>query len=193
MTLDARCPRPGETIAMSSLATIRRVLLSAVLAWILVAQASATTTYQFSFSNVDGATPGTVIGLIDLPDGDGTFAATALSVTSAPPALGYTLPLDVFTAMPTNYANSFTVSGGLITASSFGRQNATDYFTLEFLAFGSLLNVAGTSIPEGGVRDGSSSTLVFAVVPEPSTLALGATGLACVACGAARRRGSRRG
>lgn len=180
---------------MASLAMIRRALLSAVLASGLVGQAYATTTYQFSFSNVEGegATAGTVIGLIDLPDGDGTFAATALTVTSAPPALGYTLPLDVFTAMPTNYANSFTVSGGLITASSFGRQNATDYFTLEFLAFGSLLNVAGTSIPEGGVRDGSSSTLVFAVVPEPSALVLGVTGLACVACGVARGRGSRRG
>jgi hypothetical protein len=177
---------------MSSLALIRRSLLSVVLAWGWVGQADATI-YQFSFSNVEGGTAGTVMGLIDLPDGDGTFAATALSVTSAPPALGYTLPLNVFAAMPTNYANSFTVSGGLITASSFGRQNATDYFTLEFLAFGSLLNVAGSTIPEGGVMDTTSSTLMFAAVPEPSALVLGVTGLACVGCGAARRRGSRRG
>jgi hypothetical protein len=177
---------------MSSLALIRRALLSVVLAWGWVGQADATT-YQFSFSNVEGGTAGTVMGLIELPDGDGTFAATALSVTSAPPALGYTLPLNVIAAMPTNYANSFTVSGGLITASSFGRQNLTDSFTLSFGIFGSLLSVAGSSIPEGGVRDGTNSTLVFAAVPEPSALVLGVTGVACVACGAAWRRGSRRG
>ncbi|MBC1194917.1 PEP-CTERM sorting domain-containing protein, partial [Microcystis aeruginosa BLCCF158] len=46
---------------------------------------------------MDGPVSGTVSGTIELPDAalttDGIYAATALSVTSAPAALGYTLPV----------------------------------------------------------------------------------------------------
>ena len=49
-------------------------------------------TFNFSFSNEDGAVPGTVEGTIELPDGYGIFAASNLTVTSAPVALGFTLP-----------------------------------------------------------------------------------------------------
>ncbi|MGB5596147.1 MAG: hypothetical protein WBM62_19225 [Crocosphaera sp.] len=57
-------------------------------------------TFGFSFSNVDGPVNGTVEGTIELPDGDGTFAATSVFVTSAPAALGYTTPLIFWQTLP---------------------------------------------------------------------------------------------
>lgn len=177
---------------------IRRVLRSAVLAWGLFGQAHAAI-YQFSFDNVNGPVAGTVMGQFELPDGDGTFAATALTITSAPAALGYSLPYDVFANMSTSLTNSFTVSGGAIASGSqFARQYTSpapaQVFSLNFASLGSLLNVRGSSDPYSGVRDVSSTTLAYTTaVPEPSTLILGVAGLVCAACRFAQRRKGRCG
>ena len=80
-----------------------------------VAQAA---TFNFSFSNVDGPVSGTVQGTIGLPDGNGTFAATLVIVTSAPAALGYTFPYNVLADLTSIFANSFTLSGGAIIANN---------------------------------------------------------------------------
>ncbi len=61
--------------------------------------------YTFSFSNDSGPVNGTVSGTIELPGAaatvDGTYAATSVLVTSAPVALGWTTPLDVFNGVTT--------------------------------------------------------------------------------------------
>jgi hypothetical protein len=133
-------------------------------------------TFGFSFSNVDGPVNGTVEGTIELPDGDGTFAATSVFVTSAPAALGYTTPFDVFANFFFVNTNSFTVAGGTIDAlnSEFLVVNETDGLSLNFSGGGTFLNVAGSVNAFSGVADFSNSTLVYtsaaASVPEPSTI-----------------------
>lgn len=131
--------------------------------------------FSFSFTNEDGAVNGTVSGIITLPDGDGVHAATALIVNSAPAALGYMLPFDVFTLGPST--NIFTVSGGNIdvlgsnfTATTLGGT----FFSLNG-SFGSLMNVLGSNTVDSGVQDGDASTTAYspiASVPVPSTFAL---------------------
>ncbi len=122
---------------------------------------------NFSFQNVNGSVPGTVSGEITLPDGDGTFAASSLVITSSPNALGYTLPFDVFTVFPQDIANTFVVSGGQIQASStFARQSISGAFTLNYLTLGSLLTVNGAIGPTDGVLDTTNSTLAYGSVPQ---------------------------
>jgi hypothetical protein len=65
-------------------------------------------TLTFSFMNEEGPVAGTVEGEIELPDEDGTFAATAVTITSAPAALGYTLPIDALGGNAP-LANTFTI------------------------------------------------------------------------------------
>ena len=157
--------------------------------------AGAATSYDFSFENVGGPVAGTVSGSIELPDGDGTFAATGLTVTSAPAALGYTLPFDVLANLTSVLENTFTVAGGLIDAgsshfyafftpdsiigSAFGLNSVGGFVT------GSSMSIQLSSSPATGVIDSSSSTLSYTTTggsgPEPSSvalLALGALGFA---------------
>lgn len=148
-------------------------LALATVATATLAQSASAATFNFSFSNVDGTVSGTVQGTITLPDGDGTFAATSVIVTSAPAALGYTLPYDALANLTTPVTNSFTVSGGAITASNFARQNSTDALSLALPGLGSLFNVRGSASTTSGVLDSSNSTLTFsspAPVPEPATV-----------------------
>lgn len=148
----------------------------AVLASVGSAPASAVQ-FNFSFSNVQGGTAGTVQGIITLPNGDGTFAATGITVNSAPAALGYTTPYNVLTNMPSVIINSFTVVGGAInpSSSSFGAQNSTEAFTLNYSSFGSLLSIKGSASATSGVWDTSNTTLTYPSasgtgVPEPSDI-----------------------
>ncbi len=122
--------------------------------------------FSFSFSDVSGAVSGTVSGLITLPDGDGTFPATSLTITSGPAALGYTYPVDAMVLFPEQVLNSFTVVGGEIDAllSTFGRQSAQNAVTLNFLNLGSLLTPINASIASSGVVDPTNSTLVYSPV-----------------------------
>lgn len=143
-------------------------------------------TFNFSFSNVGGNTPGTVEGTIELPDGDFFGqAATSVIVTSAPAALGYTTPVDILSNLVQNFANSFNVVGGQIDdansqlAVSFNVGTPSNsVFSLNFPGFGSLSLLGVNGVPDidgnNGVVDASNTTLVFssnaATTPEPSSL-----------------------
>lgn len=147
-------------------------LALATLATATLVQSASAATFNFSFSNVNGPVNGTVEGTITLPDGDGTFAATSVIVTSAPAALGYTLPLDAFFGL---FFNSFTVSGGAITASSFLSGPSGGLFSLSSPFGGTYLTTSNNSSASSGVLDSSNSTLTStpapsAAVPEPATV-----------------------
>jgi hypothetical protein len=84
-------------------------------------------TFDFSFTNTaPGVTPGTVTGeIVGLSD-NATSAATAVIINSYPSALGtIPTPINLFSypliaGNPNSIAaNSFSVSGGQITASDF--------------------------------------------------------------------------
>ncbi|GCA71225.1 hypothetical protein MiYa_02764 [Microcystis aeruginosa NIES-2519] len=163
----------------------------ATVATATLAPVASAATFNFSFGNVEGPVSGTVQGTLTLPDGDGTnLAATSLIVTSAPAALGYTLPFDVLANFTNVAANSFTVSGGVITASSFAQNSNTEGLSLNFLPgnFGSVFSVQGSGNPFTGVVDVNSTTLTFSpaaptTVPEPATvlglLSVAGVGLLC--------------
>ncbi|MCA2554074.1 MAG: PEP-CTERM sorting domain-containing protein [Microcystis sp. M04BS1] len=164
----------------------------ATVATATLAQSASAATFNFSFGNVEGPVSGTVQGTLTLPDGDGTnLAATSVIVTSAPAALGYTLPFDVLANFTQNVpGNSFTVSGGVITASSFFAQTNSDSFGLNYFPgiLGSLFSVLGAGNSTGGVVDINSTTLTYSpaaptTVPEPATvlglLSVAGVGLLC--------------
>jgi hypothetical protein len=163
----------------------------ATVATATLAPVASAATFNFSFGNVTGPVSGTVQGTLTLPDGDGTNAATSLIVTSAPAALGYTLPFDVLANLTVVFGNSFTVSGGVITASSFAAQNNnTDTLALNFVpgTFGSVFSVQGAANLFSGVLDVNSTTLTYSpaaptTVPEPATvlglLSVAGVGLLC--------------
>ncbi|TRU27092.1 MAG: PEP-CTERM sorting domain-containing protein [Microcystis aeruginosa Ma_MB_S_20031200_S102] len=159
----------------------------ATVATATLAQSASAATFNFSFGNVEGPVSGTVQGTLTLPDGDGTnLAATSVIVTSAPAALGYTLPFNV--PMNSLFGNSFTVSGGVITASSFLALGAFGGFSLNFSTNGSLFTIASSFLPFSGVVDRNSTTLTYSpaaptTVPEPATvlglLSVAGVGLLC--------------
>ncbi|NCQ91537.1 MAG: PEP-CTERM sorting domain-containing protein [Microcystis aeruginosa LG13-03] len=163
----------------------------ATVATATLAPVASAATFNFSFSNVTGPVNGTVQGTLTLPDGDGTnLAATSLIVTSAPAALGYTLPFNVLANFTGLVSNSFTVSGGVITASSFAAQSMGGALALNFVpgSFGSVFTVQGPASAFSGVVDVNSTTLTYSpaaptTVPEPSTvlglLSVAGVGLLC--------------
>jgi hypothetical protein len=143
-------------------------LATSLVAWEKPAQAIQV--FNFSFDNTNGPVNGTVSGTLDLPNGDGTFAATSMKINSAPAALGYTQPVDVLSYFPDVLSNSFTVSNGTITASSFAAQNPTEGFAFNFLpgTFGSLLSKVGADTALSGVADINSTTLTYSpATPVP--------------------------
>jgi hypothetical protein len=167
------------------------------------AQGASAATFNFSFSNVSGPVNGTVSGTVVLPDGDGTFPATGITVTSAPAALGYTLPFDVLANLTTVLENTFTVAGGAIdTAASsfyafftpdnvigsgFGLSSAAGFVS------GSSFSIQLSSSPSTGVIDSDNSTLTFtpadtATTPEPGTL-LGLLAVGSMGVLARKRKG----
>ncbi|GCL49239.1 hypothetical protein NIES3804_07930 [Microcystis aeruginosa NIES-3804] len=164
----------------------------ATVATATLAPVASAATFNFSFGNVTGPVSGTVQGTLTLPDGDGTnLAATSVIVTSAPAALGYTVPFDVLANFTDNVpANSFTVSGGVIIASSFGAQSIGGALALNFVSgtVGSLFTVQGSANLFSGVVDLNSTTLTYSpaaptTVPEPATvlglLSVAGVGLLC--------------
>ncbi|AOC54320.1 hypothetical protein amyaer_3617 [Microcystis aeruginosa NIES-2481] len=165
----------------------------ATVATATLAPVASAATFNFSFGNVEGPVSGTVQGTLTLPDGDGTnLAATSVIVTSAPAALGYTVPFDVLANFTGVFGNKFTVSGGVITASSFAAQNInnTDTLALNFDpgSLGSAFSVQGGANIFTGVVDLNSTTLTYSpaaptTVPEPATvlglLSVAGVGLLC--------------
>ena len=172
-------------------------LVSAVAVAAFPAAACAATIYTFSFSNEDGPVAGTVEGTVTLPDGDGVFAASQITVTSAPAALGYTTPFDVFPGFSNVTQNTFPVVGGQIVAGGveFIAANSTDGLALSddsSFGIGTWLNTAGSRDALSGVSDFDNSTLVFgststSPIPEPTSV-LGLAGVLSLAFTSHRRR-----
>ena len=157
------------------LVVVGGALATSIVAWEKPAQAIQL--FNFSFNNVSGPVNGTVSGTLDLPNGDGTFAATSLKINSAPAALGYTQPVDVLSYFPTVYENSFTVSNGTITASNFAMENTIEAFTLNFAPgiYGTLLSKVGQTDALSGVADINSTTLTYSpATPVPFDISPGA-------------------
>ncbi|MFM1841973.1 MAG: hypothetical protein RLZZ490_709 [Cyanobacteriota bacterium] len=145
----------------------------------LTANPAQAINYNFTFSNVTGPVAGTVAGTITLPDGDGTFAATGITVTSAPAALGYTYPFDVLANLTTVGQNTFTVTGGAIdpVASSFYAYFTPDNIVVSAFGLsatlpnaffpGSSFTIQQSTDVTNGVVDVNNSTLAFSATPVP--------------------------
>ncbi len=162
--------------------SIRNVILSLITgtAIIFAATAAHAALYSYSFSNVDGPVNGTVSGNITLADGDGTFAATSVTILSAPVSLGYTLPIEMLSASyPYLLANSFTVSSGQIIDMHFAALNLYDglFLSDDYSGGGNYLNIRGSGVYDG-VIDRDESTLVVTAIPLPAALPLYGAGLA---------------
>jgi hypothetical protein len=75
--------------------------------------------FDFSFTNLFGTTPGTVTGEIDgLQDNTLRQPATAVIIDSAPLAFNLTTPFSV-PDLPLSTVNSFTVTSGVVTEAFF--------------------------------------------------------------------------
>lgn len=134
--------------------------------------------FNYEFINVNGAVSGTVKGGITLPDGDGTFAASLVTIDSYPALLG--LGATPIALNGLIISNSFTVGGGQILSSDFfGLIN--DFTALALngqsdcgsgVTFLDALNASDCGVT--GVLDSASSTLSFspgaASVPGPLPL-----------------------
>ena len=150
------------------LVVVGGALATSIVAWEKPAQAIQL--FNFSFNNVQGPVHGTVSGTLELPNGNGTFAATSVKINSAPAALGYTQPVDVLSYFPSVVINSFEVSNGTITASSFGAENINEMFFLNYQPGGyvSFLSKVGAGYAFSGVADLSSTTLTYSpATPVP--------------------------
>jgi len=157
------------------LVVVGGALATSIVAWEKPAQAIQL--FNFSFNNVSGPVNGTVSGTLDLPNGNGTFAATSMKINSAPAALGYTQPVDVLSYFTSVVNNSFTVSNGTITASSFAAQSNSfsEGFSLNFRpgTYGSTLSKVGQYNVFSGVADINSTTLTYSSVPTPVPFDIG--------------------
>ena len=149
------------------------------LATVLVsAHAGNAAIFNFSFSNVTGKVTGTVSGTINLPNGDGTFAATSVTVNSFPVGLGYD---------PTNWnwvtlssENTFIVKSGNISVAAGSNFYGSKPCGAAFCALGMNVQWAEPFVTfldafnGSGVIDGVKvPTLTFSsagAVPEPLTI-----------------------
>ncbi len=137
--------------------------------------------FNYEFINVNGAVSGTVKGGITLPDGDGTFAASLVTIDSYPALLGLgATPITFDGLVFPIISNSFTVGGGQILSSDFfGLINANTALALNGqsicgsgVTFLDVLNASDCGVT--GVLDSANSTLSFspgaASVPGPLPL-----------------------
>lgn len=164
-----------HTVLTRSASTLAVIFL---LAFPLSAQAVVMT---YSFDNVQGALAGSVSGTITLPEGDGFFAATKVTLDMGPTGLNYSLPL-VLTDFDV-IENYFTVSGGVIDKAnsfflSFINPDTAFALNLPSLSNASFVDVLNAAdVGETGVRDNGSTTLNFGIansssIPLPATVSM---------------------
>ncbi len=150
---------------------------------------------NFSFSFTDdptvGTTPGTVTGEIDGLSDNSTSAASDVIIDTVPSALGGIstegpLPIETIASGWNNpIINSFTVSGGQITAASFFAVSSYGHAAL-------ILNFSGENLltfdknntyvkNSGGFAGATYAPLVAApAVPEPASFQIGLASLPIV-------------
>jgi hypothetical protein len=179
------------------MAKFTQICKAAALALALSASAQASQTFNFTFSDVDNKLDGTssISGTILIDgDGDGTFAASSITLINAPSSLvgGITSGDFIFEASSI-YTNTFTISGGAITAAVFdGDNKVTDPDAM--LAFnmhgfaGYFLNSSYEISDSIGGVESLTFSAAAAPVPEPATWALFMAGAGLMGAGARRRR-----
>jgi hypothetical protein len=185
-----------KTIGMMALAGVAAAMLAA-------APAAASVTVNFSFSsdladpNTGNAVAGTVFGrIIGLVD-NSTSAATSLFIDSFSVGGFSGVPLDVIT-WNTQFANSFTLVNGVVTAANFWADDTDTGFDRLFINYAvgwpngntnyaSVGNGNGTSIWNNngfrGVTFGDGGS-----VPEPASWALMIAGFGLTGAALRRRR-----
>jgi len=165
-----------------------------------------TLSFDFSFSNTLGVTPGTVTGQIYGLSDNATSAATSVVITSYPASLGSIgTPFDVLSyplvsGVPSAViSNSFTVSGGQITSVNFYVDGQCipaapcGYAPIVlYLVTGSspTAYLFGASDPVTGTSNGAvqSDSIDFTPTPIPAAFPLFATGLGALGLVGWRRK-----
>ena len=165
---------------------MRGFLAAAAVAAALVASGPAHAGLDFNFSFTGDATGfvlGTVTGEIFGLTDDATSVPTDLVITSAPAGLGMpAFPYDLSNAPGLHFSgDTFTVSGGAITATDFSEISLTDRVALE-LDEGTGDNIlegptADTTANAGGFTGVTYTSADTSDVPEPATAALLLSGL----------------
>lgn len=127
---------------------------------------AATFSFSFSDENLSAAgVPGTVEGTIELPDGDGIFAATSVVVISSPTEVSPPNGTDFFANAQ---LNSFEVIEGEIVNSNINFSSSTNNFILSFFgsSFATLTNQSTADIVQSNI-DSVNFTPVAVTTPEP--------------------------
>ena len=183
--------------------TIKQLLTGASLAAAMTLGLSAPASaadFLFSFTNnvgnVAGTVTGEVFGLVD----NATSSATKVEVFTWPSALippanqpFYPSPVDA-TSWASQFANTFTVAGGVVVSGDFHADNSTAVSSLDrlylndsscacsFLSLGSSDSQYVWSSPNG-------TTFTPATVPEPATWAVMLLGFGGLGVALRARRG----
>jgi len=191
---------------------LKQTLMSTVIALTCAVGASSTVqaaVFKWSFTNVIGGVPGTVSGVLTVPNGTDVAATSVILTQTTNPVFAGLVGTD-FAALP-NFQNRFNVAGGAITASLFGSDffSNSDNLSLEFNAdvFGDddsenlgLLAAGGNPLQgfcpanclqtaelNGSNAGQTQSAPTFVAVPEPMTL-LGAGAALAFGAGFKRRQ-----
>lgn len=166
---------------------MRKLLISlAVTTATLASVPARALTFDFSFTDTIGDVSGTVTGQIVGLSNNSTGPATALYIDSAPAGLdlSITTTFDVLSSTNTVDLNSFTVSGGQVTAGAFQslyKSGSSADFSLSLFydctdcspsTSGQLVNEPGDSL---AVQN--ETTLSISPTPLPAALPLFGTGL----------------
>ena len=142
-------------------------------------------TFSFTSPPVGGGNiPGTVTGEILGLTNNTTGPAAQVLIESYPSyygsALG-TLPVDV-TLWATQYSNTFTEAGGVVTAAAYGAYRpgvpSASLFYLTNWSGCALLEIGSyVTVNCDGISGANIAPLTSSPVPEPSTLVLALTGV----------------
>jgi hypothetical protein len=153
-----------------------RLTLALILVGAFSAQSVHADDFSFTFTNntpgdVDGTVTGDIYGLVD----NANSTPTSIVMTSAPADLGITTPNTWIPSDSIFGTGYFTVTNGVITASSFGE---ISYLGLPNYTFDASENSVGVGSNTVQETQGSFDAATFAAVPEPSPFGLLVVGAA---------------